>query len=46
MATLGFDGSAIDYVDCPEALRWFLEKAVKLNRVVGGISFYHRDERL
>lgn len=43
MAMLGFDGNAIDYVDCPEALKWFLQSDVKLHRVVGGISFYHHD---
>ncbi|KZT02149.1 P-loop containing nucleoside triphosphate hydrolase protein [Laetiporus sulphureus 93-53] len=30
MHGLGFDGYAIDYVDCPEGLKWFL-KAIALN---------------
>ncbi|EJF55700.1 hypothetical protein DICSQDRAFT_175618, partial [Dichomitus squalens LYAD-421 SS1] len=32
LADLGFDGYAIDFVDCPEGLKWFLCADVKLHR--------------
>ena len=30
----GFDGYAIDFIDCPEGLRWFLCSEVRLHRTV------------
>ena len=34
LAALGFDGYAIDFVDCPEGLKWFLRADVRLHRTV------------
>ncbi|KAF9554516.1 P-loop containing nucleoside triphosphate hydrolase protein [Agrocybe pediades] len=33
MQQLGFDGYAIDYVECPPEMRWFLMREVGLHRV-------------
>jgi hypothetical protein len=42
---LGFDGYAIDYVDCPDGLLWFLKRDLNLHRTVRSlfskISFIH-----
>ncbi|RPD67470.1 P-loop containing nucleoside triphosphate hydrolase protein [Lentinus tigrinus ALCF2SS1-7] len=32
LRALGFDGYAIDFIDCPEGLRWFLCSDVRLHR--------------
>ncbi|OJT15503.1 Structural maintenance of chromosomes protein 5 [Trametes pubescens] len=32
LQTLGFDGYALDFVDCPEGLKWFLQSDVRLHR--------------
>ncbi|EPQ58883.1 P-loop containing nucleoside triphosphate hydrolase protein [Gloeophyllum trabeum ATCC 11539] len=32
MAAMHFDGYAIDYVDCPEGLKWYLKKEMQLHR--------------
>ncbi len=37
MQELGFEKYAIDYVDCPEGLLWYLQSEVGLHRTVGGI---------
>lgn len=34
MSRLGFQGYAIDFVDCPEALKSFLQRDVQLHRTV------------
>lgn len=34
MHELGFDGYAIDYVSCPEGLKWFLTTNMNLHRIV------------
>jgi hypothetical protein len=34
MQTMGFDGYALDYVDYPEGMRWFLMRDVNLHRAV------------
>ncbi|KAI0690848.1 hypothetical protein BC835DRAFT_1407403 [Cytidiella melzeri] len=34
---LGFDGYALDYVDCPEGMRWWLQSALNLHRTVSVI---------
>jgi structural maintenance of chromosomes protein 5 len=34
MNELGFDGYALNYVDCPDGLLWFLKKDVNLHRTV------------
>ncbi|PFH50400.1 hypothetical protein AMATHDRAFT_61100 [Amanita thiersii Skay4041] len=32
MRGLGFDGYALDYVDCPQGLHWFLKRELNLHR--------------
>ncbi|OBZ70474.1 Structural maintenance of chromosomes protein 5 [Grifola frondosa] len=32
MRQLGFDGYAINYIDCPEGLKWYLQSEVRLHR--------------
>ncbi|KXN89001.1 Structural maintenance of chromosomes protein 5 [Leucoagaricus sp. SymC.cos] len=32
MAHLGFDGYVLDYVDCPEGLKWFLKRECNFHR--------------
>lgn len=34
LQALGFDGYALDFVDCPEGLKWFLQSDVRLHRAV------------
>jgi len=34
MHELGFDGYAIDFIDCPEAMRGFLMRECQLHRTV------------
>lgn len=34
MHHLGFDGYALDYVDCPEGLKWFLRRECNFHRNV------------
>jgi len=31
MRQLGFDGYALDYVECPKRLKWFLKKVYNLH---------------
>jgi len=33
MRELGFDGYAMDYIQCPEGLKWFLTNSMNLHRV-------------
>lgn len=40
MRRLGFDGYALDYVECPEGLKWFLKKECNFHRNVHLISLY------
>lgn len=46
MASLGFDGYAIDYVDCPAGMHWWLQRELNLHRTVsfhlGLLDFEHR----
>ena len=35
---MGFDGFAINFIDCPEGLKWFLCSDVKLHRTVRAFS--------
>lgn len=39
MASLRFDGYAIDYVDYPAGMEWFLKREVNLHRTVNYLSF-------
>lgn len=32
MRQLGFDGYALDYIDCPDGLLWFLQKDANMHR--------------
>jgi hypothetical protein len=34
MRELGFDGYAIDFIDCPQAMRGFLMRECQLHRTV------------
>ncbi|KAH7926802.1 P-loop containing nucleoside triphosphate hydrolase protein [Leucogyrophana mollusca] len=38
MQTLAFDGYAIDYVDCPDGLLWYLKKELNLHRTAIGLN--------
>ncbi|KAF8885790.1 P-loop containing nucleoside triphosphate hydrolase protein [Infundibulicybe gibba] len=38
MQQLGFDGYAIQYVDCPAGLRWFLQKELNLHRTAVALN--------
>ncbi|KAH7912946.1 hypothetical protein BJ138DRAFT_1147123 [Hygrophoropsis aurantiaca] len=38
MARLGFDGYAINYVDCPDGLLWYLKKELNLHRTAIGLN--------
>lgn len=40
---LGFDGYALDYINCPEGMKWWLKSAVGLHRTVKFSMFYHLD---
>ncbi|KAJ7056762.1 P-loop containing nucleoside triphosphate hydrolase protein [Mycena amicta] len=33
LKAMGFDGYALDYVECPEGLKWFLQKDLNLHRI-------------
>ncbi|KAI0030174.1 P-loop containing nucleoside triphosphate hydrolase protein [Vararia minispora EC-137] len=39
MRQLGFDGYAIDFIDCPEGLKTFLQAECRLHRTAIGLSF-------
>lgn len=41
----GFNGFAIDFVECPEGLKWFLVKELNMHRTVGA-TIYVRYFRL
>lgn len=30
----GFDGYAIDYLECPDGMRWFLKRELNMHRMV------------
>ena len=34
LAQLGFDGYAIEYVDCPQGMYWYLQRELNLHRTV------------
>jgi hypothetical protein len=34
LRAFGFDGYAIEYVDCPDGLLWYLHMEIKLHRTV------------
>jgi hypothetical protein len=34
MASLGFEGYALDYVVCPTGMHWFLKRDLNLHRTV------------
>jgi hypothetical protein len=34
MTQLGFDGYALDYVDCPQGMRWYLQRELNFHRTV------------
>ncbi|EGO27756.1 hypothetical protein SERLADRAFT_354935 [Serpula lacrymans var. lacrymans S7.9] len=38
MASLGFDDYAINYVDCPDGLLWFLKKELNMHRTAIGLN--------
>jgi len=38
MRELGFDGYALDYVECPPAMRWFLMREVNLHRTAVSLA--------
>jgi len=38
MQHLKFDGYAMDYIDCPEGMRYFLMKELNLHRTVRSIE--------
>jgi len=38
MQYLKFDGYAMDYIDCPEGMRYFLMKELNLHRTVRSIE--------
>lgn len=44
MQQLGFQGYALDFVECPEGLKWFLQRDLQLHRTVSLLtlssSFY------
>lgn len=42
MANLRFDGYAIDYVDYPAGMEWFLKRDINLHRTVNHLSFWNR----
>ncbi|KAF7317180.1 Purine nucleoside phosphorylase [Mycena chlorophos] len=33
LAALGFEGYALDYIECPDGLRWYLQKDLNLQRI-------------
>lgn len=39
LSELGFDGYALDYVNCPDGLRWYLERELNMHRVVRDLRF-------
>jgi hypothetical protein len=41
MEQLGFQGYAVEYVDCPEGLMWFLKRDLNLHRTVCN-NFIHQ----
>ncbi|KAL0950349.1 hypothetical protein HGRIS_010317 [Hohenbuehelia grisea] len=38
LAHLGFDGYAMDYVECPDGLRYFLQREAQLHRTAIGLN--------
>jgi hypothetical protein len=45
MANLRFDGYAIDYVEYPAGMEWFLKRDINLHRTVNQICHFETDTR-